>query len=368
MTATPPQIVFRTDASVQIGTGHVMRCLTLADALREGGAECTFICRPHTGHLQTLIAERGHAIRCLPLLAENVAEDAGIGGHAHWLGTGWQQDAVETQAILGALRPDWLIADHYALDRRWESTMRATCGRLMVMDDLADRRHDCDLLLDPSLGRTASDYAGLVPDTAKLLLGPQFALLRPEFARLRAQSLARRTQPALQHLLITMGGVDKDNVTGSVLDVLDACDLPADLRITVVMGPHAPALADVQAHAARMRYPTEVRVGVKDMAQLMAESDLAIGAAGGTSWERCCLGLPSIILILAENQVAIASGLQEARAALAMLTPSQVAQWLQRHIHGTITQALIELSSYAACITDGQGSTRVTHHIMDQYA
>jgi len=186
----------------------------------------------------------------------------------------------------------------------------------MVIDDLADRPHDCDLLLDQSLGREAADYAGLLPPAATPLIGPGYALLRPEFARLRAASLARRERPVLRKLLVTMGGVDKDNATGRVLDALASCTLPDAVEITVVMGPQAPWLSEVRAQAAAMPVPTKVLVGVRDMAALMAESDLAIGGGGMTSIERCVLGLPTIIVIQAENQIRQAKDLERAGAAV----------------------------------------------------
>lgn len=220
-------------------------------------------------------------------------------------------DADETLATLAEVAPlDWLVADHYALDEHWERRLRTACEHLMVIDDLANRTHACDLLLDQNLGRIESDYTSLVPRHCIRLIGPRFALLRPEFGQWRPLSLQRRESPRLQRLLITMGGVDKDNVTCKVLQVIAAAPLPATMAITVVLGFGAPWLDEVRALAATMTQPTEVLAGVHHMAQLMTESDLAIGAAGSTSWERCCLGLPCIQLVLAENQ-------QEAAAALA---------------------------------------------------
>src|SRR5690606_35975420 len=189
--------------------------------------------------------------------------------------------------------PDWLIVDHYALDARWESQQKDFCGRLAVIDDLASRPHSCDLLLDQNLGRRMQDYSHLVADNCELLIGPDYALLRPEFISARKHSLERREKPVLRNLLISMGGVDKDNVTSHVLEALKPCLLPNDTRISVVMGANAPWAGLVQQQAAMMPWCTEVVFNVDNMAQRMAESDFAIGAAGSTSWERCCLGLPA---------------------------------------------------------------------------
>lgn len=233
------RIAFRADASLQIGTGHVMRCITLADALRERGAKSTFICRPHTGHLLDLIKQRGHETIALTP-ADNSFIAPADPFHAKWLGTDWASDAMQTQQALGDQVADWLVVDHYGLDRRWEKVMRSQAQRIMVIDDLADRPHDTDLLLDQNLGRQAHDYGGLLSRHTQTLIGPTYALLRPEFAQWREHSLQRRAQPKLKNLLITMGGVDHDNATGKVLDALTHCELPTELRITVVMGPTAP--------------------------------------------------------------------------------------------------------------------------------
>lgn len=357
-------IAFRTDASVQIGTGHVMRCLTLADALREQGAECMFICRPHTGHLLDLIAQRGHKAVALPGLPAEVTGASGDTTHAHWLGTDWTHDAADTRQALNAEIVDWLVVDHYALERRWEQALRPNCQRLMVIDDLADRPHDCDLLLDQNLGRTAEDYSDLTPDNATRLIGPQYALLRPEFAQLRSASLARRVQPEFKRLLITMGGVDKDNATGQVLDTLKACPLPEGLEITVVMGPHAPWLQHVQAQARQMPWSTQVLAGVSNMAQLMTVSDLAIGAAGSTSWERCCLGLPTIQLVLADNQREAATALSTMGAVESIASMDAVTTKLSDLLINLDTYFLKKLSECSAMICNGLGAPIITSFLL----
>lgn len=351
------KVTFRTDASLQIGTGHVMRCLTLADALAARGADCQFICRAHEGNLIDYIRTKGHTAHPLPVgaaLPRSPADPT----HAPWLGATQAEDAEACTPILAAQRPDWLIVDHYALDARWERALAPHYRKLMVIDDLADRPHACNLLLDQTFGRDAADYRPLVPADCHLLCGSQYALLRPEFAALRPYSLQRRARPALRELLITMGGVDKDNATGQVLQALRACPLPADCRITVVMGATAPWLDEVSKQAQDMPWPTRVLVGVNDMAQLMADSDLAIGAAGATSWERCCLGVPTIMLVLAENQRKIAEALCEASAAHLLDASKPLNQPL-------ITPEYLEplwlgaISAAAAAITDGLGVAQV---------
>jgi UDP-2,4-diacetamido-2,4,6-trideoxy-beta-L-altropyranose hydrolase len=358
------QIVFRTDASVQIGTGHVVRCLTLADGLRSEGADCVFICRGHTGHLVDLIRERGHQVMMLAA-SDSLQSDANHAplSHAAWLGTDWATDANESQRAIGSFTADWLVVDHYALDHRWEKAMRPFTHKIMVIDDLADRIHDCDLLLDQNLGRSVEDYRSLAPDHAIKLIGPRYALLRPEFAAMRTKSLARRQHPKLQHLLITLGGVDKDNLTGEVLQTLLLCNLPSDLRITVVMGPYAPWLQNVQEIAKNMPRPTKILVNVNDMGRLMADCDLVIGAAGGTAWERCSLGVPSLVIAAAENQRNGTEALNRSGAIIALEKISS----MQKFFTNELTyQKLKDMSEFASEISDGKGEKRITAQIVAQ--
>ncbi len=360
-------ILFRTDASLDIGTGHVMRCLTLAEALRERGALCRFVCRVHPGNLIELIRQRGFEVFALPLDSNWAGTDKVNPSHAAWLGADWATDAEQTKVGAGETAADWLIVDHYALDARWERALCTACYRLMAIDDLADRPHNCDVLLDQNLGRRAEDYGHLVPDGCTIMAGPQYALLRPEFAALRPYSLARRAAPRLNRLLITMGGVDKEDATGEVLGALRACPLPADCQISVVMGPHAPWLARVREKAAAMPWPTDVLVNVRNMARLMADSDLAIGAAGSTSWERCCLGVPSIIVVLAANQQPIANGLEAASAAKAVQLTTLKAD-IERILMDMLASPVLlaQMSGAAAEVTSGAGVTVVVNYFSEQ--
>ena len=358
----------RVDASLSMGSGHVMRCLTLADALETRGAQCHFISRAHPGHLLEAIHQRGYKVNSLlapviraqaatKIVAIKVPELHQEPAHAAWLGSTWQIDAQETAAIVADLQPDWLVVDHYALDQRWEQALAPHYRKLMVIDDLADRPHCCDLLFDQNLGRQPEHYDPLVPAHCQVLTGPHYALLRPEFAALRPYSLQRRqARPALRQLLITMGGVDQPDATGQVLQVLKSCALPADCRITVVMGLTAPWLQNVRDLAAQMPWPTEVVVNVNDMARRMADSDLAIGAAGSTSWERCCLGLPTLMVVLAENQQAGAQALEAACAACLIGSVSDIATQLPQAVRElSDSKHQMRMSLAASAITNGQG-------------
>jgi len=185
-------------------------------------------------------------------------------------------------------------------------------------------------------------------------------LLRPEFAALREYSLQRRRTPELKRLLITMGGVDQPNATGKVLEALKASPLPSDCQITVVMGASAPWLEQVRSLAATMPWPTTVRVNISDMAQVMADSDLAIGAAGSTSWERCCLGLPTLLVILAENQKEGGLALQQRGAARLLGKPDAIPHKLKPILPMLLEeQSLAAMIHAASAVTDGRGAPRV---------
>lgn len=359
-------VAFRVDASLRIGNGHVMRCLTLASALRARGARCRFVCREHPGHLGAHILAAGFELALLP--APSAAESGGAGvddGYAAWLGVPAAVDAAQTHVALGEARCDWLVVDHYALASSWESALRSTCDRLMVLDDLADRAHDCDLLLDQNAGAAAARYAGRVGPRTRLLAGARFALLRPEFAARRDASLARRGMAPWRRLLISLGGVDAADTTGRVLAALATARLPVDATVVVVLGPHAPALAAVRQAAATLPWPAEVRVDVQDMAELLADADLAIGAAGSSAWERCCLGLPTLLVVAADNQRDGAQALVAAGAAWllgdAHTAPARLADGLA---FAAQPDNLRHMQRCAAALVDGQGSARVVEEML----
>lgn len=362
-------IAFRADASLDTGTGHIMRSLTLANELARNGAACHFLCREHPGNLLELIRDNGHQAHALPLISQPDKDALALPQleHADWLGASQQEDAAVCANILEIIKPDWLVVDHYALDSRWEQTLAPHYNKLMVIDDLADRGHDCDLLLDQTFGRGPEDYESWTPTRCQRLCGAQYALLRPEFAQWRDYSLARRTSGKLQHLLINLGGVDRDNVTSQVLTALKACPLPEDSQITVVMGSTAPWVEQVSELCREMPWPTEVKVGVSNMAELMANSDLAIGAAGATSWERCCLGLPTLLCVLADNQKVIAQSLENNGAVLAFGRGGAARElncFFDRLMGSEDT--LRKMVECAKAVTDGLGVQRATRSLYER--
>lgn len=287
-------IAFRTDATNQIGTGHFMRCLTLADGLKQRGAQIRFVSRDLPAHLRDMLTAKNMGFVSLgsdvnPLPSGDLA-------HASWLGTGQAQDAQATIHALSDQSWDWLVVDHYALDARWESALRGTAKKIMVIDDIADRQHDCEMLLDQNLyGDMQTRYIGKVPAHCLLLLGPRYALLREEFRRQHEQTQPR--SGSVKRILVFLGGVDADNYTGSVVEALSQTD---GLHVDVVIGAQHPCREQIKAACAQHGFICHVQTD--KMAGLMAGADLAIGAGGSATWERCCLGLPTLTICVADNQ------------------------------------------------------------------
>lgn len=362
----PKNLIVRTDAALHIGTGHVMRCLALANTLKLQDVRTLFICREHKGHLAETIIAQGHECVLLPKPTLTITQypDPDLPApHSGWLGETWQKDLWQIKSVLGNRVFDWLVVDHYGLDNQWESNMRNIAGNIMVIDDLADRNHDCDLLLDQTPGQTNDTYELYVPKTCKILAGSQYALLRPEFHQWREYSLKRRHQIMLKRLLVNIGGIDMNNITGDVLDILAQCQLHPDIEITVVMGSTAPHIERVQKQAKHMDFLTEVKTNVANMAEIMANSDLAIGAAGSTALERCCLGLPSLMFVLAKNQENIALSLEESNAAILLHDASDIIKHLSR-----ISESphVLPAMSYAAKkLVHGNGLKSVANYILD---
>ena len=290
-------IVFRVDASIAIGTGHVIRCRTLATVLRKHGANIQFITRAHPGHLGDMLAHDGFAVTLLPQPAdiEKKGDDDVL-----WLGVSQQEDADQTIVALKNPQCDWLIVDHYGLDRVWEAQLQSHTHKLMVIDDLANRPHECDVLLDQNYAVAGQErYQTWVPAHCQLLLGPRYALLRPEYAQYR-ETMAQSTGD-IRRVLVYMGGADNANITGKVIAALSADQL-AHLEVDVVIGPNFIHKAGVTEQA-NARPNTYIHGPRPHLADLMAKADLAVGAGGGTTWERLCMGLSSLVLSIAENQV-----------------------------------------------------------------
>ena len=350
-------VVFRVDASAKMGIGHLMRCLTLAEGLRSRGKEVRFICRAQPGNLIGLLKRRAMPVTVLPDAPE--ARSQGESDYAAWLGVSQAQDASQTIEALAGRRPDWLIVDHYGLDAKWEQQLRPHVQHLMVIDDLADRPHDCDLLLDQNFAiEPEMRYRDLVPAACRLLLGPRYALLRREY-RLWRQTLRPR-DGRVRRVLVFLGGADPGHATSLALTALSTPEL-RHLHVDVVVGGNNPHRSALEAQA-RSRPRTTLHGHRPHLADLMAQADLAVGAGGVTTWERLCLGLPSLVISIAENQKPACVALAEAGVIyyagdVGSLDEGKLSEHLCRILKDP--KELVRMSEEGELMVDGWGVQRV---------
>ena len=357
---------FRADASFEIGSGHIIRCLTLAHALKLAGHDCFFICRNHTGNLIDYL--RASNWKVLELSSPKVSEPpktSESNEYQKWLGVTQADDVQDTLNALSSQhihQMDWLIVDHYALSAEWENGLRDVAAKILVIDDLANRDHDADIVLDCGLSHTPEHYQQLNKRPVNALTGPHYALLRPEFARLRQQLRQSLPPAATLKILINLGGVDKDDCTSVILNILAKSQLPYPITTTVVMGLNAPHKDKVMGLAKTLPFHSEVKVNVSNMGTLMTQHDLAIGAAGSTAWERCCLGLPSIIVCLAANQEMIATELHRSGAAISLCL-KDIDTHLEPILQSINPPKLVQMQKAALLITEGLGVERLMKHM-----
>ncbi|MDP2127603.1 MAG: UDP-2,4-diacetamido-2,4,6-trideoxy-beta-L-altropyranose hydrolase [Pseudohongiella sp.] len=303
------KVVFRTDASMHIGSGHVVRCLTLADELARRNAHCLFVCRPLPGHMIDYIRGRGYEVMVLPYTEADSAESTIKSGtsYEHLLGVHWAIDAEQTKSLLSSADTDWLIVDHYAIDSRWEIDLEPKFGKLLAIDDIANRPHIADVLLDQNYN-DRNRYLGLVPRDSVLLLGPDYALIRPEYAEFRAQR-PELADSVKKRVFVYFGGSDSNDLTGKTIEALSYPEV-INLDVDVVVGANYLYFERLNS-LALSRGRTRIHEPRLHLADLMSQADIAVGAGGVTNWERICIGLPSLVVTLADNQIPISRILHE---------------------------------------------------------
>jgi UDP-2,4-diacetamido-2,4,6-trideoxy-beta-L-altropyranose hydrolase len=340
-----------------------MRCLSLADTLREAGVDVSFICRDLEGSIAGQIEARGYPVHLLPKPVDT-SRSALADGSYDWLGVSVQQDANETLAVIGKSGgTDWLVVDHYGLDSTWERELRPVARHIMVIDDLANRDHDCDLLLDQNLYEDASRrYRERVTAQCRQLLGPRYALLRRDFAEARERQPTRTGQ--VKRLLVFFGSYDPLNYTAIALQGLRLLD--SSLHVDIVSGSRNPHLAEISNSCRELPNAT-LHCDTPNISSLMAQADLAIGAGGSTTWERACMGLPSVVLTLAENQRELTATLAERGVIISLdaaqgFTPGLFADTVRTLV---ATPALLRhLSGASRLLVDGRGAHRVRREML----
>jgi UDP-2,4-diacetamido-2,4,6-trideoxy-beta-L-altropyranose hydrolase len=279
------KVVFRVDASGEVGFGHLSRCINLAEALRNRGNEVSFVCRDDEAKSFRALENRLFATVLLPMPAAGEVVDQ-------------HEDALQTIQALQGRHPDWLVVDTYLLDKEWERSMRPHVAKIAVIEDLFGREHDCDLIIDQNYSeRSVQSFEKFVPKTCEFLLGPRFALIGEQFKRLR--NLKSKPTTDLKRIFVFCGGSDPQNLTQLAVDEISCGDL-GNVAVDVVVGAQNKTFnrkAEVNLSA-----NIEIHDAGDEFARIMSTADLAIGAGGTTLWERMCLGIPSIVVSIADNQ------------------------------------------------------------------
>lgn len=342
------RVIFRADASAAIGSGHVMRCLTLAAELRRCGATVEFIHRQQAGDLAKYILEAGGYK--VNVIDHDLAPEA---------------DAdFSAEAVARDERPAWMIVDHYELGRRWEVAIRPHVERLMVIDDMADAPHDCDALLNQNLLEAPNVYDALLPEACLRLIGPQYALLRPEFSIQRERLVPK---PAgVKRILVSFGGTDPTGETGKLLRQLRESRFHGNVDVDCVVGQGTSDLPKLRCLSEDMK-GVHLHVQTQEIARLMSLADICIGAGGATTWERLCLGLPTLAVAVAANQVPSCELLSERGYCYYLGDATTVEiDYVGALDHAVVNE--VQLAAIAAkgmTLVDGLGATRVAKKLLE---
>ena len=261
-------VFFRCDGSLQIGAGHVMRCICLATALEKKGYECIFVANPESYEIID-------KLKSFPRLNP--------------------EDFFTKKP-----QCDLLVIDNYSLDINYEKNFKNSAKKILVIDDLADREHFCDILIDQNLGTKIEDYKNLVNENCKILVGSKYCILREEFSKLRSQAEEKRKQTKqIKKILINFGGNDLYNHCLKALDMVEKSNFSGD--IDVVLGFNPLHLSSISDFAKKSKNKINIHYNA-NMAQMILEADLAIAAGGTSTWERLCLLLPTYLIKIANNQ------------------------------------------------------------------
>jgi UDP-2,4-diacetamido-2,4,6-trideoxy-beta-L-altropyranose hydrolase len=345
--STPSVLLIRADASTSIGTGHVMRCIALAQAWQDAGGQATFAMTASTPALQTRLEAEGMNI------AHLVAEG------------GSQDDARQTTALAQEMGACCVVADGYHFGAAYQQQIKAVGLKLLLVDDYGHADHySADIVLNQNMTADEAMYVRREPYT-RLLLGPRYVLLRREFWPWR--DWQREVVPVARKVLVTLGGSDPDNVTLLVMQALHQIAVE-DVEVVVLAGgsnPHYDTLHDTAQEAP---YAVQLRQNVHNMPELMAWADLCIGAAGSTSWERCLLGLPSLLVVLADNQQLIAEHLHAQGIATNLgrtgsVSAAELARAIAQLAHDADARA--EMMRRGQALVDGRGAERIAERIVE---
>lgn len=344
------KILFRADASKEQGGGHVMRSLVIANEFAKRGHDCVFL------------ASQG-SFDLVPYAAENKLTKIELDSKE------WQNSQAVKNKLPGGFSPDLAFVDSYLLQADYQKDLSGFCRKIAVIDDMPTRKHSADILIDPTFMRSPQEYKEVLTGNTSVLTGVRYAPLREEFSRHRPKSLARRGKSKSQarqvkQIVVSFGLSDPDNITCQALKALQKVQKEFDTK--VVLGKNSEHEKEVQDLSRSLKKPAELLIAHENMAELLLESDLAIGGGGSSSWERCCMGVPAFQVILAKNQEDVTNNLASVGAVLSLghfekLSPDTVAHEVDKHLSDDLL--LVTMSQSAALLCDGLGASRITEQI-----
>lgn len=342
------KVAFRCDASLLIGTGHVMRCLSFAEFLRARGHDVVFVVRHILPALQQLLLDKDFSLVHLPATKEPYSAAAKYG---HWLGVSEETDAAQTLMMINDI--DWLVVDHYGIGCDWENAVAERIKHVLAIDDLVNRPHVCQLVVDPNVARVAT-----VESDSTVLSGADYAFIRSEFLNIRAQAEIRMQ---VDTVLLFFGGVDSKNMTMMALQAITPLlDAGAIKKVVVVLGQASPNRAEVETYC--VDPAIELHIQTNNMAELMTQADVIIATASSANWERCVTGTPALLCVVADNQIAIAQEAARARSGINLglaedLTAELISNALKPLLDLPELVSTMSKNAFACC--DGEGCRRV---------
>lgn len=355
-------IIIRTDSSKEIGTGHVYRCLSLADLLRDRGADIEFVCRKHDGNLVHLIESRGFIVHKLPkTLKKNIKKES---IYKSWLGDKWSEDAKETKQIIidRNLKVNWLIIDHYGIDSRYENILLPVVEKIFVIDDLANRKHSCNALLDQNLVFShESRYFGLTPSSCELFLGPRYAILNSAYSKYHNN--ARIREGKIRRILVFFGALNDTHLLDVTIQTILFCN--QNITIDVLLSNSSENnFKIINKYIGNNKI--NFHINLPNLAQLMEMADFSIGAVGTTTWERLCLGLPTAAVAIAANQQDVAKNLHDKGLIHYLGNIDNINTELYTQTICNLISVPLERAWSERCLeqVDGKGAQRIADYIM----
>ena len=354
---TKKNLFIRVDAGMQIGDGHFLRCLTLVDRLKKEFRQITFISNQLPKHFFQIIEKNDFKIYKIDGYSHIQEEKIEMQLKKQLI----QKDFIQTKKIIEKYKnsSNWLIVDHYGIDYVWEKNIRENIEKIIVIDDLANRKHDCDILIDQNFYKKMEKrYSKLIPSFCKQFLGPKFSLLRPEFLNAR-KNLKRKNK--FERILISFGGSDPSNETTKVLSAI--IDLGKKYKIDVIVGTNNPNKKQIMKLCSKFPF-CDFYEQVENISKYMKKADLALGAGGSTTWERCCLGLPTIVVNLSKDQEKITENLSKIGCVINLGSAEKTTKLdYVKALNEINSKKLRKISKKCLVLVDGKGVKRIENKI-----